>query len=133
LSTSLGDGQEHYKVKPVLEAAQQRYKKLCIADNVYKTGAIMTADTGFTNEANMQYLHEQQINGYIPDNRFRSRDPKFAEQKDKYEKRHQSQPKPRWKQVVPASEFKFDPVKLTCVCLAFRPAKPFLMEGNGKP
>jgi hypothetical protein len=32
----------------------------------YQTGAIVTADTGFANEANMQYLHENQINGYIP-------------------------------------------------------------------
>jgi hypothetical protein len=30
-----------------------------------------------TSKLNMKYLHERQINGYIPDNQFRSRDPKF--------------------------------------------------------
>src|SRR5690554_4424968 len=115
---AFGEGQEHHTLKPVLEAVQQRYKKLGIADNIYQTGAIVTADTGFANEANMQYLHEQQINGYIPDNRFRSRDPKFAGQKTKYGKRHQNPPKTGWKQVIPASEFQFDPVAMTCTCPA---------------
>jgi|TARA_A100001518_G_C1225722_1_gene74128 hypothetical protein len=45
-----------------------------------------------TSKLNMKYLHERQINGYIPDNQFRSRDPKFADQKDKYGKRHQNLP-----------------------------------------
>jgi hypothetical protein len=116
----------------VFEAAQQRYRTPGIDDNIYKTSAIVTADTGFANEANMQYLHEQQINGYIPDNRFRNRDPKFADQKDKYGKRHQNLPDTVWKDTIAASEFQFEPVKLTCVCLFFRPAKPLLMEGNGK-
>jgi len=32
----------------------------------------------------MKYLHENNINAYIPDNQFRSRDPKFKDQKAKY-------------------------------------------------
>ncbi|MCK2151322.1 IS1182 family transposase, partial [Marinobacter alexandrii] len=70
------------------------------------------------NEANMKYLHERQINGYVPDNRFRSRDPKFQNQKDKYGKRRQNQPGTDWKNIIPASEFQFDPVNLTCICPA---------------
>ena len=113
---AFGEGQEHHTLKPGLETVQQRYKKLGIADDIYQTGAIVTADTGFANEANMKYLHEQQINGYIPDSRFRSHDPKFAEQKDKYGKRHQNLPDKGWKDTIAASEFQFDPVKLTCIC-----------------
>ena len=115
---AFGEGQEHHTLKPVLETVQQRYKKLGIAENIYQTGAIVTADTGFANEANMKYLHEHQINGYIPDNRFRSRDPKFAGQKTKYGKRQQAPSKTGWKQVIPASEFQFDPVAMTCICPA---------------
>jgi transposase len=113
---AFGEGQEHHTLKPVLETVQQRYKKPGNADHIYQTGAIVTADTGFANEANMKYLHEQQINGYIPDNRFRSRDPKFAEQKDKYGKRHQNLPDTGWKDTIAASGFQFDPVKMTCIC-----------------
>jgi transposase len=113
---AFGEGQECYTLKPVLETVQRSYKKLGIADNIYQTGAIVTADTGFANESNMKYLPEQQINGYIPDNRFRSRDPKFAEQKDKYGMRHENLPDKGWEDTIAASEFQFEPVKLTCIC-----------------
>ncbi|QCF24834.1 transposase [Hydrocarboniclastica marina] len=115
---AFGEGQEHHTLQPVLEKVEARYKKLGIARNIYQQGAVVTADTGFANEANMQYLHQRQINGYVPDNRFRSRDPKFAQQKDKYGKRHQSPVPSDWKSVIPASEFQFDPVTMTCICPA---------------
>ena len=112
---AFGEGQEHHTLQPVLETVEARFKKLGIAENIYQQGAIVTADTGFANEANMKHLHERQINGYVPDNKFRSRDPKFQNQKDKYGKRHQNLPKTGWKNIIPASEFQFDPVNLTCV------------------
>ena len=127
---AFGEGQEHHTLKPVLETVQQRYKKLGIADNIYQTGAIVTADTGFANEANMQYLHEHQINGYIPDNRFRSRDPKFADQKEKYGKLQKTPSKSDWKHVIPASEFQFDPVTMTCICPAGESLLQFLAPGG---
>jgi transposase len=113
---AFGEGQEHHTLQPVLETVEARFKKLGIAENIYRKGTVVTADTGFANEANMKYLHERQINGYIPDNQFRSRDPKFADQKDKYGKRHQNLPDKGWRETIPASEFQFDPVALTCVC-----------------
>ena len=58
-----------------------RYQRLNIHENLYQSGTIITADTGYANEANMQYLHDHGINGYIPDNQFRQRDPKFADYK----------------------------------------------------
>ncbi|WP_246841230.1 transposase [Hahella sp. CCB-MM4] len=74
---AFGEGQEHHTLAPVLERVKERYQRLKITEDIYADGTVVTADTGFANEANMKYLHEQQINAYIPDNRFRSRDPKF--------------------------------------------------------
>ena len=65
----------------------------------------------------MQYLHENKINAYIPDNRFRSRDPKFNDQKKKYGKRHQVNKKKAHKMIT-ASEFNFVESSMTCVCPA---------------
>lgn len=113
---AFGEGQEHHTLQPVLETVEARYRKLGIADSIYQQNTIITADTGFANEANMRYLHNRQINGYIPDNKFRSRDPKFQNQKGKYGKRHQNQTNTGWKNIIPASEFQFDPVNLTCIC-----------------
>ena len=115
---AFGEGQEHHTLQPITEAIKDRYKRLEISEDIYQTGVIVTADTGFANEANMQYLHENYINGYIPDNQFRSRDPKFADQKTKYGKRHQKQKKKTHTEIIPASEFKFDPVNETCICPA---------------
>ena len=69
-----------------------------------------------TSKLNMKYLYEQQINGYIPDNQFRSRDPKFTDQKNKYGKHHQHLADKGWRETTPASAFQFDPVNLTCIC-----------------
>ncbi|MFT5592839.1 MAG: hypothetical protein ACI8SR_001205 [Oceanicoccus sp.] len=98
---------------------QDRCKRIGICEGISKKKTIVTADTGFANEANMKYLHESGINAYIPDNQFRSRDPKFAEQKKKYGKRHQNEKKAGGiRNVIPPSEFKFDPINLICVCPA---------------
>ncbi len=112
-----GAGQEHHTLKPVLEKVKERYQRLNISDDIYASRVVVTADTGFANEANMKYLYENKINGYIPDNRFRERDPKFAGQKKKYGKRHQKTNKNMIK-VIPSTEFQYDPVNKTCSCPA---------------
>lgn len=112
-----GEGQEHHTLQPVLASIQGRFQRLAISDDILKAQTIITADTGFANESNMQYLHDNNINAYIPDNQFRSRDPKFNEHKQKYGKRHQAG-KTRKKTVFSASEFSFNPVSRTCICPA---------------
>jgi len=114
---AFGEGQEHHTLKPVLESLEARYQRIGIHSAIYKTGVVVTADTGFANEDNMQYLHERSINGYIPDNRFRSRDPKFADQKNKYGKRHHPQQK-KILNLFSAKVFDFDPINQTCSCPA---------------
>jgi transposase len=118
---AFGAGQEHHTLAPVLERIDERFKHLNISNDIYGDGIIVTADTGFANEANMKYLHNNKINAYIPDNQFRSRDPKFADQKEKHGKRHQDTKKKHSlhsKSVIPASDFNFDPVKMICICPA---------------
>ena len=86
-----------------------------VSDDIYTTQAIVTADTGFSDEQNNRYLKDAGINAYIPDNQFRSRDPKFKHQKDKYGKRHQANAK-GIKKVIPAGDFTFDLKAKTCEC-----------------
>jgi transposase len=115
---AFGEGQEHHVLQPVLEKVKDRFQRLGLSKDIYKTGVIVTADTGYANEDNMKYLHEHKIDGYIPDNRFRSRDPKFADQKIKYGKRNQHTKKTTAVDILPASEFQFDPLSKTCICPA---------------
>ena len=114
---AFGEGQEHHTLQPVLEIIKDRYHRLGFSKNIYKDGIIVTADTGFANEANNQYLYENSINGYIPDNKFRSRDPKFENQKIKYGKRSDYK-KSKTVRLIPASEFNLDPKNKHCTCPA---------------
>ena len=109
---AFGAGPEQPTLQPILKTIKERYKRLKINDDIYQSGAIITADTGFANEDNMEYLHEENINGYIPDNQFRSRDPKFDKQKEKYKR--PSRAKAGSHRTYPASEFNYDPIHQTC-------------------
>ena len=123
---AFGEGQEHHTLEPVLEVTRDRLKRLGIRKDIFKGRykPVITADTGFANETNMRYLHENKVNAYIPDNRFRERDPKFADHKAKYGKRHPKPKRDRQKDVIPASEFQFDPVNMTCICPAGKTLSP---------
>lgn len=116
---AFGEGQEHHTLKPILEKTQQRFKRLNISEDIYHDGVIVTADTGFANEKTMAYVYKEKINAYIPDNKFRERDPKFQTQKQVHGKRHQEKAKKdRQREVIPATEFTFNAVEQSCECPA---------------
>jgi transposase len=114
---AFGAGQEHHTLQPILETVKERYRRLDLNANIFEAGIIVTADTGFANEANNEYLHENEINGYIPDNQFRSRDPKFEDQKLRHGKRHQTD-RAKTGKLFPPTAFHFDPEYLNCTCPA---------------
>ena len=109
-----GEGSEQHTLQTVIERIKKRFADLKITDNIFSAGTIVTADTGFASETNMRYLHDEKINGYIPDNQFRSRDPKFKTQKEK----HKRASRAKASHQLTASEFNFDPVNLSCDCPA---------------
>lgn len=114
---AFGASQEHHTLRPMLDGLQHRYRQIGVYEDIYATGAVVTADTGFANEQNNQHLQLRGINAYIPDNQFRTRDPRFRHQKRKYGKRHQATAK-GIKKVIPAGEFTFDLKEKACVCPA---------------
>ena len=115
---AFGSGQEHHALTPVLESITERYRRLAFSEDILRNEqVVVTADTGYSNHENNAYLKSEEINAYIPDNQFRARDPKFKNQKKTHGKRHQETVK-GVKQVIPASEFKFDRKRKRCVCPA---------------
>lgn len=117
-----GSGPEQHTLKPIIEAIRERFDRLDIPADFSENGIIVTADTGFSSEANMKYLHEQQLNAYVPDGKFRSRDEKLVGQKAKHQ--HPNLNKSRAeKQIKKATRFKssdfdFNPKEMTCHCPA---------------
>lgn len=116
---AFGHGQEHHTLKPVVNAVKERFHRLGIKKNIFTPkGTKLTADTGFSNEKNNEFIYKQGINGYIPDNKFRSRDKQFDHQKSKYGKRKQTGKPNQSPRYFTQEDFKFNKRWLKCTCPA---------------
>ena len=112
-----GMGQEQATLKPTIEGIK-RY----LGEAIFDTSVVLTADTGFSSEANMQYLFDENINAVIPDNQFRKRNPVFSESdlynKHKALRKKTRKDKPKTNMAIPSTEFTVDLDTNTCICPA---------------
>lgn len=109
-----GEGQEHHTLIPTLEAIEERYRQGGISQDIYATGMTVTADTGYAKESNIEYVKTQGINAYIPDSKFRERDKRFDEQKNKYGS--VAHPERKTAVTYQAEDFQIDIQAKRCVC-----------------
>ena len=73
---AFGQGQEQSLLKPMVEGAREHLVAIGHEREVLK-GVIFTGDSGYHSEANAKYLLESEHQGYLADNLFRKRDPRF--------------------------------------------------------
>ena len=73
---AFGQGHDTSLLKPAIEATKDTMKSIGCADDSLKD-SVVTADTGFHSSESLQYLAEEEIDGYVPDCNFRKRDPRF--------------------------------------------------------
>lgn len=73
---AFGEGQEQQLLRPMLEQTRETFEALECSTDILK-GIQLTADAGYSSEANAQYLAEHGIDGYVADTLFRKRDPRF--------------------------------------------------------
>jgi hypothetical protein len=116
---AFGEAQEHQLLIPMLEATRENFQAIGQEADVLKQAAV-SADAGFHTDTNVEYLIEQQIDGYVADTLFRKRDPRFAEVQ-----RHKHSQPSRAKHFRP-KDFHYDTETKTCIC----PAGEFLYQ-NG--
>lgn len=83
--------------REVMNNAKKVAKKAGISRNIFE-GKKVVCDTGYFSESNCEYIYKNNIDGYIPDQYFRQRDPRFPE-KNKYRKR---------KNLYTHDDFKYD-------------------------
>jgi len=76
-----GTGSEQALLLPVVTAIA----------SLRNADTVITADAGYHSEANLVALDEQNINAYLPDNGYRKRDERYADQSV-----HTSKPDPLW-------------------------------------
>jgi transposase len=72
-----GNGQDHAHVPPMLDGAKENLKKIGLQEDYFK-GKLFAADSDYHSRTNMLKCEEEGLDAYIPDNKFRQRDPRFA-------------------------------------------------------
>ena len=107
---AFGTGQEHGLLEPMLEGV-----KTSLVDEQVLDQAQVLADSGYHCTETLKHLEAQQIDGYIADNRFRARDPRFATAS-----RHKPAPlaKTRTNTRFTTADFQADIDAKTCICPA---------------
>lgn len=114
-----GTGSEQELLLPVVEATG-----FCRTPDT-----IITADAGYHSEANLKALDAAGIDAYLPDNGYRKRDARYADQdrhKAKPDPLHDKRPQAKKPALFRPEDFRFDPEKKTCVCPAGK-----ALYGNG--
>ena len=74
------NGQDHAHVPPMLNGALANFQSLGHEPGYFE-GKIFTADSNYHSQVNLQKCQELGVDAYIPDIKFRNRDPRFATQK----------------------------------------------------
>ena len=112
---AFGEGQEHDLLEPMVEGVRTNFQAIGKEDVFEK--AKLLADSGFHTEKNMEMLAFEGIDAYVADNRFRKRDPRFAD----YEK-YKDEARKDWAKGKPklfrTEDFIFDKDMRHCLCPA---------------
>ncbi len=113
-----GHSHEQATLEPMINQTRENFLEATGESNVFgKT--ILTADSGFHSEKNMEMLSDEEIDAYIADPKMRSRDPRF-DNADRFKTRSQ---KERKRKNPPKNKFKtedfiFDKNLKHCTCPA---------------
>jgi len=102
---AFGQCQEHDLLEPIVQGAKDNLGE----DYIEK--AKLTADSGFHNKHNVEFCQQENIDAYIADKGFRSRDPRFKDYK-------RFKPKPKQKKYFVPADFSFNKQTNTCHCPA---------------
>jgi transposase len=73
---AFGDRQDHHAIPPVLDGAKENMEAIGCGEE-YFAGKIFTADSNYHDPTNLKKCDEEGLDAYIPDKRFRRRDPRF--------------------------------------------------------
>ncbi len=75
-SEAFGTGQETHLLRPMIAGARENFTAIGEKNDVLGE-AVLVADNGYHSEANVRMVMEEGIDSYLPDARFRKRNPAF--------------------------------------------------------
>jgi transposase len=115
-----GEGPEQHALVPMLLGVKRQLQQVSGKDQRTLQTSRITADSGFHSEGNMKSLFKLGVDGYIADNQFRKRDPRFIDSttyKEEQAKRQKERGYTSSKRFV-LTDFDYDPIAVSCRCPA---------------
>jgi hypothetical protein len=119
---AFGDGHEAKHLEAVVESVKQTLEAIEGKEGSINE-VVITADSGFHSEESMNKLLQQGLDAYVADNRFRKRDPRFAEQQEHKKKSTDRKRTSRARKYFSADEFHLDESTGILICPAGKPMK----------
>jgi transposase len=116
---AFGDINESGHLPEIFTAVDQTCKESGISNRIYDE-VVVTADSGFHNEKNMELIYEEGITAFIADNQFRKRDVKF-DGSEKHKKKVANWEPEKGKHYFVPDDFKFNPLTGKLMCPAGYP------------
>jgi transposase len=74
---AIGKGLDNDNLAPVVDGAKKNLERIGKSEQYFK-GKILTADSSYHSVTNIAKCNEEKLDAYIPDNKFRNRDKRFA-------------------------------------------------------
>jgi transposase len=74
---AIGKGPDNANLPPVVDGAKKNLESIGKGKDYFE-GKILTADSSYHSVTNLNKCNEEKIDAYIPDNKFRNRDKRFA-------------------------------------------------------
>jgi transposase len=118
---AIGKGLDNDNLAPVVDGAKKNLERIGKGSDYFQ-GKILTADSSYHSVTNIAKCNEENLDAYIPDNKFRNRDKRFAT-RISY--------RPRSKKFTFA-DFKYDRDKNQYICPNGKRLKPLGKTGRHK-
>jgi len=105
-------------LKPMVAGTRENFQEIGKEEDIFEKTKL-TTDAGFHSEKNVEMVIEDGIDAYIADNKFRHRDPRFADA-DKHKERHNKEVAKRFDRAIifQPRDFTVSPDKSFCICPA---------------
>ena len=114
-----GDSNESKHLPEILEGVDKKCKEAKVSGAIYDD-VVITADSGFHNERNMEMIDTDGITAFIADNQFRKRDVRFSGA-GKYKKKAVNWKPEKGRRYFAAGEFVFNELTGKLICPAGYP------------
>ena len=118
---AFGEGTEASNLEPVVESVRETFEALDGQLSIFEE-AVLTADSGFHTEESVENLLDKKIDAYVPDRKFRLRDPRYANLQEHKKTTTDSKHTSIERKYFGAEEFRFDAAG-TLICPAGQPMK----------